>query len=93
MDKFKEIISNKLEETLEKAEKINCWRSIIFFLSPISNELDFRVVYTEHQHDASQWAWDMHDKYHGLKIPHYVYSTVWDSSYDGGLYIEDAIDE
>ena len=91
--KYREQILNKLEETEEKAKKIDCWRSIVFFIDPLIKTLEYRVIYAEHQHDASQWGWDMHDKYHGLKIPHYVYSTVWDSSYDGGLYIEDAIDE
>ena len=91
--KYREQIFNKLEETHEKARKIDCWRSIVFFIGPMTKTLEYRVIYAEHQHDASQWAWDMHDKYHGLKIPHYVYSTAWDSNYDGGLYIEDEINE
>ena len=87
--KYREQILNKLEETEEKAEKIDCWRSIIFFESPITKTLEYRVIYAEHQHDASQWAWDMHDKYHKLGVRHYVYSTAWDSTFDGGLYIDD----
>lgn len=90
---YREQILNKLEETEEKAKKIDCWRSIIFFIDPMAKTLQYRVIYAEHQNDASQWAWDMHDKYHNLKVPHYVYSTAWDSTYDGGLYIEDEINE
>ena len=91
--KYREQILNKLEETEEKAKKIDSWRSIVFFISPMTKRLEYRVIYAEDQHEASQWAWNMHDKYHDLKIPHYVYSTAWDSNYDGGLYIEDEINE
>lgn len=88
--KYREQILNKLEETEEKAKKIDCWRSIVFFIGPMTKTLEYRVIYAEHQHDASQWARDMHDKYHRLKIPYYVYSTAYDSNYDGGLFVIDA---
>lgn len=84
--KYREQILNKLEETEEKAKKIDGWRSIVFFISPMTKRLEYRVIYAEDQHEASQWAWNIHDKYHDLKVPHYVYSTAWDSNYDGGLY-------
>lgn len=85
MSKYREEILNKLEETEEKAKQIDCWRSIIFFESPIEKHLEYRVIYAEHQHDAHQWAYDMHSKYYKLKIPYYVFSTAYDANYDGGL--------
>ena len=91
--KYREQLLNKLEETEEQAKKIDWWRSIVFFIGPMTKRLEYRVIYAEDQHEASQWAWNMHDKYLDLKIPHYVYSTAWDSNYDGGLYIEDEINE
>ena len=87
--KYREQVLNKLEETREKAEKIDCWRSIIFFESPVTKTLEYRVIYAEHQHDASQWAWDMNDKYYKMGVRYYVYGTAWDSTFDGGLYIDD----
>ena len=87
MSRYRECILNKLEETEEKAKKIDCWRSIVFFESPVEKQLEYRVIYAEHQLDAQQWAYDMHSKYYKLKIPYYVYSTASGSNYNGGLLI------
>ena len=84
--KYREQIINKLEETHEKARKIDCWRSIVFFIGPMTKTLEYRVIYAEDEHEAYQWARDMHDKYQSLKVPHYVYGPAWVSNYDGGLY-------
>jgi hypothetical protein len=81
MNRYREEILNKLEETEEKARQIDCWRSIIFFISPINKTLEYRVIYAEHQHDAQQWAYDMHEKYSDMRISHCVYSSAYDSNY------------
>jgi hypothetical protein len=41
--KYREQILNKLEETEEKAKKIDCWRSIVFFIGPMAKTLQYRV--------------------------------------------------
>ena len=65
--RYREQILNKLEETEEKAKKIDCWRSIVFFIGPMTKTLEYRVIYAEHQHDANHCRQSLPAGYSGKK--------------------------
>ena len=85
-DMKREFIQSKLEELETKAMQLDYWRTTIFFLNRINGDIESRTILAEHQIDASQMAWDWKEKFkkHGFKF--YIFSTAYDSNYDGGLF-------
>ena len=80
----REFIQNKLEELEKKGELLDYWRTTIFFINRINGDIESRTVFTEHQMDAIHIANSWNNEFKGFKF--YIYSTAYDSNYDGGLY-------
>lgn len=84
--KIKAQVSEILEKLEEKAEKLDYWRTTIFFLDKINGDLESRTIFAEHQIDASRIAWGWYKEFRDARMNFYILSTAYDSNYDGGLY-------
>ena len=89
MNKIEQIRSQVceiLEKLEEKAEKLDYWRTTIFFLDKINGDLESKTVFAEHQMDASHIAYKWYEEFRAARMKFYILSTAYDSNYDGGLY-------
>ena len=79
-------VNEILEKLEEKAEKLDYWRTTIFFLDKINGDLESRTIFAEHQIDASHIAYKWYEEFRAARMKFYILSTAYDSNYDGGLY-------
>lgn len=86
IEERREFVQNLLEEIRNNAMKIDCWYTTVVFISPISKKMESRTTYSEHQIDASTMATYFRDTYQKWHTPYYVYSSAYDSNYDGGFF-------
>lgn len=89
IDERREFVQNCLWDIEEKAQKVECWYTVVFFINPISKDLEKRTSYSEHQTDASMMARWLNDTYKKWNTPYYVFSSAYDCNYDGGFFDAD----
>ena len=86
VEKIRAQVSEILEKLEEKAEKLDYWRTTIFFLDKINGELESRTVFAEHQIDASHIAYKWYEEFSFARMKFYIFSTAYNSNHDGGLF-------
>lgn len=74
----KQIINDRWAQVYTKAEEIDCWYVMCAFISPITQDVSFRIGYFEERHDAEQWISTLVNRYKELKVPYYIKSNTTD---------------
>lgn len=69
---------NTLKEVKEHKEQITSkglFTSIIYFLSPITGEVEERHIYADDNAECAAWLEEQHKFYTDKKIKHYAYNN------------------
>ena len=86
VEKIRDQVRVILEKLEGKAMGLDYWRTTVFFLNKINGDLESRTVFAEHQIDASHIAYKWYEQFRAARMKFYIFSTAYDSNYDGGLY-------
>ena len=89
IEERRDFVQNCLWDIEEKAQKVECWYTVVFFVNPLSKDLEKRTSYSEHQTDASMMARWLSDTYKKWNTPYYVFSSAYDCNCDGGFFDAD----